>query len=70
MEGKKIAAYVAGAVVCVGAGIAAQYCGHVVERTQTFFKGKKEEEVVASPQAQVQEQPVAAAKPMQNQQKA
>lgn len=73
MEGKKIAAYVAGAVVCVvcvAGGMLAEHYGNVVSKAQNLFKGKKEEEV-ASPQAQAQmqnQEPVA--KPMQNQQKA
>jgi len=70
MEGKKIAAYVAGAVVCVAAGMAAEHYGNVITKTQNFFKkGCKEGEVASPVQAQAQMQnqgPVA--KPMQNQQ--
>lgn len=73
MEGRKIAAYVAGAVVCVAGGMLAEHYGNVVSKAQNLFKGKKEEEV-ASPvqaQAQMQNQEPVAAKPMQqNQQKA
>lgn len=69
MEGKKIAAYVAGAVVCVAGGMLAEHYGNVVSKAQNLFKGKKEEEVASPVQAQAQmqnQEPVA--KPMQNQQ--
>lgn len=72
MEGKKVAAYVAGAVVCVAGGMLAEHYGNVVSKAQNLFKGKKEEEVASPVQAQAQmqnQEPVA--KPMQqNQQKA
>lgn len=69
MEGKKIAAYAAGAVLCVAAGMAAEHYGNVITKTQNFFKKGCKEEEVASPVAQVQNQePVAAAKPMQQNQ--
>lgn len=72
MEGKKIAAYAAGVVVCVAAGMAAEHYGNVITKTQNFFKKGKEQEVASPAQAQQnQEQPVAASKPMQqSQQKA
>lgn len=69
MEGKKIAAYAAGAVLCVAGGMLVEHYGNVVSKTQNFFKGKKEEEIASPVQAQAQmqnQEPVA--KPMQNQQ--
>lgn len=73
MEGKKIAAYAAGALVCVGGGMLIEHYGNVVDKSLNFLK-KGEKEEVASPaqaQAQVQNQePVVVAKPQQNQQKA
>ena len=71
MEGKKIAAYAAGALVCVAAGMAAEHYGNVITKTQNYFSKKGKEEEVASPaqaQAQVQNQEPVVAKPQQQNQ--
>ena len=65
MEGKKIAAYVAGTIVCMAGGMLAEHYGNVVTKAQNFFKGKGKEEEVASPAQAQNQEPVAPAKPQQ-----
>ena len=70
MEGKKIAAYAVGALLCVGGGMLIEHYGGVVDKTQNLFKKGKEEEVAspAQAQAQVQNQEPVVAKPQQQNQ--
>lgn len=67
MEGKKIAAYAAAALVCVAAGMAAEHYGNVITKTQNFFKKEKSKEVASPSQAQVQNQEPVAKPQQQNQ---